>query len=160
MKRRPNTTCAVCKKQVYRRPLEILSGKVYCSLACCGIAQRTEHTCRICGTKYLGAKKTCSRACANKARSGIKYTGQNASNRATRSALLKNKIAKKNGGVCNRCNEKNYAILQIHHKHERYRGGTDHTSNLELLCPNCHAVQHLGTSLSPFIKNDRVQRQK
>ncbi len=160
MKRKANTACAICKKQIYRRPIEIASGSVYCSLKCCGVGQRTEHICRMCGTHYFGAKKTCSRACANKARAGIKYTGLNASNRATLSAGLKNSIARKRGGLCERCGEKNYAILQIHHKHERHRGGTDNLSNLELLCPNCHATHHLGNSLFPSTKNDRVQRQK
>ncbi len=147
MKRKPNTLCALCKKQIYRRPLEIASGRVYCSLKCCGVSQRNEHVCRMCGTKYIGTKRTCSRACANAARAGIKYTGMNASNRATRSVLLKTKVAQKRGGACERCGEKNYAILQIHHVLERHRGGTDKISNLKLLCPNCHATQHLGTSL-------------
>lgn len=160
MVRKANSFCQICKKAIYRRPIEISSGAVYCSRTCCGIGQRTEHTCRICGNRYVGAKKTCSRICANIARAGIKYNGLNASNRATRSALLKNSVARKRGGLCERCAESNFAILQIHHKHERHRGGTDTLSNLELLCPNCHATHHLGTSLFTPVKNDRVQRQK
>ena len=160
MKRRPNSVCAQCSKRIYRRPLEIASGNVYCSLKCCGLGQRKEHVCRICGSRYIGAKKTCSRACANTARKGVKYTGLNPSNRATRSNLLKEMIAKARGGTCEKCAEKNYAILQVHHKLERHRGGDDNVSNLILLCPNCHATHHLGTSLWPLIKNDRVQRQK
>jgi 5-methylcytosine-specific restriction endonuclease McrA len=145
--RKPNTSCSVCKKQIYRRPLEIRSGSVYCSLQCCGISQRKQRICHVCTTKYIGAKRTCSRSCANTARAGINYTKENRFNKAYRGALLKESVAKERGGVCEQCGENNYAILQVHHKKERYNGGTDHITNLELLCPNCHASHHLGRSL-------------
>ncbi len=90
---------------------------------------------------------TCSRACANSARAGISYTKENKFNNAYRGTVLKEKVAKKRCGVCEKCKMSNYAILQIHHKKERYKGGTDMLSNLELLCPNCHAAHHLGNSL-------------
>lgn len=147
MKRRSNCVCAVCGKAIYRRPIQISTGKVYCSLACCGVGQQTARTCRICGKTYMGNKKTCSRSCANIARSGIKYTGERLNDKARRGTTLKQKVAKKYGGVCARCGEENYAILQIHHKQERFRGGKDTMSNLELLCPNCHMTHHLGRSL-------------
>jgi len=160
MKRKPNCTCSVCNKPIYRRPLQISSGNVFCSPTCCGTSQRIERSCNVCGTKYIGAKKTCSRACANKARSGIKYLGLNAMNNARQGALLKERLALKRGGVCQKCREENYAILQIHHKLERHRGGSDEIKNLELLCPNCHATHHLGHSLFQKKKNDTVLRQQ
>jgi len=159
IQRKPNCVCSVCEKPIYRRPLQITSGNVFCSLSCCGESQRIERTCSVCGTKYIGAKRTCSRACANKARSGIKYLGLNSMNNAKQGTLLKETLALKRGGICERCGQKNYAILQVHHKVERYRGGSDAIKNLELLCPNCHATHHLGSCLFQNKKNDTVLRQ-
>jgi 5-methylcytosine-specific restriction endonuclease McrA len=112
-----------------------------------GVDQRINRVCKICGTIYIGNKVTCSRACANKARTGISYTKENAYNKAYQGNLLKEKVASLRGGFCEECKEKNYAILQIHHKIERYKGGTNDIKNLKLLCPNCHATHHLGKSL-------------
>lgn len=147
MKRRPNCACFICGAQIYRRPSQITSGNVFCSLRCCGKSQQVAQKCKICGNEYVGSKVTCSRSCANTARKGIIYTKENKFNKAYRGTLLKETVAKKRGGTCERCNEDNYAILQIHHKKERHAGGTDQITNLELLCPNCHASHHLGRSL-------------
>lgn len=147
MNRNPNCACVVCHTKMYRRPVQIAAGNVYCSLQCSGKHQRVNKNCKICGSSYFGNKATCSRSCANKARAGISYTRENRFNNAYRGSVLKEKVAELRGGVCERCQENNYAILQIHHKVERYRGGTDDVSNLELLCPNCHAAHHLGKSL-------------
>jgi hypothetical protein len=40
----------------------------------------------------MGGKRTCSRACANKTRAGIKYLGLNAMNNARQGTLLKEKV--------------------------------------------------------------------
>jgi len=147
MIRRPNSTCAMCGKSIYRRPSQIQSGKVFCSLICTGKSQQVQKTCQICGGVYIGNKRTCSRGCANSARAGIRYTGERAKDKALTNSLLKQKIAKLRGGLCERCGEKNYSILQLHHKRERWRDGNDTPSNLELICPNCHMSHHLGFRL-------------
>lgn len=147
MRRNPNCVCKICQKPVYRRPVQILAGNIYCSRQCTGVDQRVPKQCKICKQTYLGNKITCSRACANKARTGIVYTKENTFNNAYRGSVLKEKVAEIRGGMCEKCQEDNYSILQIHHKVERYRGGTDEMDNLELLCPNCHAAHHLGKSL-------------
>ena len=157
MKRNPNCVCKICGTAVYRRPFQISGGNVYCSRQCTGVDQRVNKTCKICGENYIGNKITCSRACANKARTGINYTKENKFNNAYRGALLKEKVALKKGGVCEKCKENNYSILQIHHKKERHRGGTDDIKNLELLCPNCHASHHLGKSLFIAKKSAKVE---
>lgn len=146
MKRHANCSCFVCGKSIYRRPSEITSGNVFCSLQCCGQSQRIKRVCKICGNDYVGNKATCSRSCANRARASINYTKENKFNKAYRGTLLKETVAKHRGGICERCGENNYAILQVHHRKERHKGGTDHMSNLELLCPNCHASHHFGKS--------------
>jgi len=120
---------------------------VYCSLTCCGKDQQVLKKCSQCDKKFLGGKKTCSHACANKARSRISYTRENKFNKAYRGTLIKEKLANKRGGKCQKCGYANYAILQVHHKKERHKGGTNTSSNLELLCPNCHATHHYGRAL-------------
>ncbi len=147
MKRKPNCSCFVCDKPIYRRPSQISNGNVYCSLRCTGLSQQKIKVCKICDGDYVGAKMTCSHSCANKARTGIKYTKEGKFDKAYRGSLLKEKIANKRGGCCERCKMDNYFILQVHHKKERHKGGTDRVTNLELLCPNCHATHHLGKSL-------------
>jgi len=132
---------------MYRRPTQITSGNVYCSLQCCGKGQQIKHICKICAKEYVGNKNTCSHTCANRARCGIQYTKENKFNKAYQGTVLKETVAEERGGVCEHCGENNYAILQIHHKKERYKGGNDSLPNLELLCPNCHATHHLGKGL-------------
>ncbi|MFT7507790.1 MAG: hypothetical protein ACI92I_000958 [Acidimicrobiales bacterium] len=132
---------------MYRRPVQIAEGSVYCSFQCTGKDQRAEKTCKICSKKYCGAKVTCSRPCAHKSRVGIIHTKENKFNKAYKGTLLKEKVPQERGGVCERCGHNNYAILQIHHRKERHRDGADRITNLELLYPNCHASHHYGNAL-------------
>lgn len=129
---------------MYRRPSQLASGAVYCSWRCVGLAQRLEKTCPICGVTYAGAKKTCSRACANKNRAGRSYDGENRQNNAWEGRLLKESLAATRGGVCEGCGYTNYRILQVHHVIARADGGSDDLANLKLLCPNCYMESHFG----------------
>ena len=147
MERKHNSQCQVCGTTMYRRPSQITGGGVYCSTTCVGKHQQKPKVCKVCNQSFLGGKKTCSRSCANVARSGISYTKTNKYNQAYRGKLLKEKLASKRGGACEQCQEKNYAILQVHHIKERHKGGSDALSNLQLLCPNCHTTHHYGYSL-------------
>ena len=143
--RTPNCQCHVCGKDVYRRPSQIESSKIFCSRKCTGIDQRKVKTCPVCAKQFTGTvKKTCSRACANTQRSGIEYNGKNEKNKYVKGKLLKEKLASINNGICDKCGNDNYNILQVHHKIERCNGGTDELNNLILLCPNCHMVEHHG----------------
>lgn len=144
MSRKPNSSCFVCGKRIYRRPTQLKSGKVYCSSVCHGIDQRVTKQCPVCGKTYWGAKRTCSRTCANKGRMGIRYLGENKRNNYVQGWLLKEKLAAQRGGVCETCGHDNYNILQVHHRVPKAEGGTDALSNLMLLCPNCHREIHFG----------------
>jgi 5-methylcytosine-specific restriction endonuclease McrA len=145
---------------LYRRPSQISSGDVFCSFQCTGKSQQKTKVCKICKENYIGAKMTCSRSCSNKARTGISYTKEGKFDKAYQGTLLKEKLASTRGGKCERCGMNNYAILQVHHKKERHKGGTNHATNLELLCPNCHTTHHLGKSLFNKEKNAKVTRTK
>ena len=144
--RKPNTTCKVCGKSIYRRPCEIARNQrgFFCNQVCYGKSQRKEVPCFVCDKLILsGANKiTCSRACANKNRTGITYKNRKRplKDKVKTYREQKKRIMKSRGEHCERCNYDIYQILQIHHI-DRNRENNNFT-NLELLCPNCHAKEH------------------
>lgn len=140
--RKPNTQCTVCKTDIYRRPSQ-LSGSVFCSRHCYGLSQRKEVLCIACGTPILSGlnKKTCSRSCANKSRSGISYTHTSLMDKALSQRRIKVALIKERGASCERCGYAIMEILQLHHKDRDRSNNTP--QNLEILCPNCHFEEHL-----------------
>lgn len=148
MARKPNCTCTICGTPMYRRPFELerSGGRLYCSQACFGATCRKPVVCRVCGKEFLAnrGKKTCSRACANVGRTGIKYKqpGRPKSNRATEARALKRLLIDLRGPRCQRCAFDDVNILVVHHIVRCSDGGTNDPDNLELLCPNCHAKVH------------------
>ncbi|HLN19359.1 MAG TPA: HNH endonuclease [Patescibacteria group bacterium] len=143
-KRKPNASCLVCGKDVYRRPIEIKrnNGRVFCSVACYGKSCRKETPCLICGKPILAGfhRKTCSRSCSNKYREGIKYKLNSPRDKVKTQGLLKIRLLKIRGKKCERCGFGKYEILQVHHKNKN-RNNND-LDNLELICPNCHSEEH------------------
>lgn len=140
--RNPNTQCTVCRKLIYRRPIEIRSGNVFCSHACRAKFQSKEHPCVVCGTLILASanKKTCSRACANVHRTGIRYSLGRPHDKVQNQRLLKSRLIKLRGRLCERCGFPKTKILHVHQK-DRNRTHNN-LENLELICPNCHAEEH------------------
>jgi len=61
-------------------------------LAYTGKGQQKKKVCKICKSTYSGAKKTCSRAYSNYARTGITYTKEGKFDKAYRGTLLKEKL--------------------------------------------------------------------
>lgn len=153
--RRPNSACQVCGKAIYRRPVELLKGRVFCSSACYGSANRKEKPCVICGKPVLARanKKTCSRSCANTARAGISYKIGRPKDKVVTQRAIKLRLIQERGTQCERCGYAKVEILHLHHR-DRDRSNNDF-SNLELICPNCHYEEHylekswLGSTLSP-----------
>ncbi len=142
LKRNPNTECIVCNAPVYRRPGEIKTRRIFCSMVCYGIACRKEKPCATCGKMILAGlnKKTCSRGCANTQRAGIKYHLGSPRDKVKSQQALKLKLLKERGTKCEKCDYAKYEILQVHHKdRDRTHNNLD---NLELICPNCHYEEH------------------
>lgn len=143
--RNPNINCHICSKPIYRRPraIEENHGKAFCSLACYGKSLRKEKPCVVCGTLIMAHfnKKTCSRACANKHRAGIKYFGGRRKDKVVHFKRLKIRLLENRINQCIKCGYNKIEILQIHHK-DRNRQNND-LENLELICPNCHFEEHL-----------------
>ena len=140
--RNPNTKCSVCGKPIYRRPLEIKSGKVFCDRLCYGVSIRKEKPCVVCSKPMLSSlnKKTCSRSCANINRAGIAYGTNSLKDKVKSQRALKIRLLKARGKHCERCHYDKYEILQIHHKNRNRNNNT--LENLELICPNCHYEEH------------------
>ena len=143
-KRKPNTICSVCGKPIYRRPIQLkrTQGRAFCGKICYGISCRNEKPCVICGTPILSGanKKTCSRACANRHREGIKYKLNRPHDKVEYYRGLKLRLFEQRGKICERCGHNVFEILQIHHK-DRNRNNNA-LENLEIICPNCHAAEH------------------
>lgn len=143
-RRKPNISCIICGKRIYRRPIEIKrnNSRVFCSNACYGKSCRKEISCVVCGKLVLAGlnKKTCSRSCANKNRKGIKYKLNSPRDKVKTQGFLKIRLLKIRGKKCERCGFEKYKILQIHHR-DRNKNNND-LNNLELICPNCHAEEH------------------
>ena len=132
----------VCTKPIYRRPIEIKAGRVFCNMVCYGISNRREIPCIVCGKLILSGlhKKTCSRSCANTNRAGIKYHIGSPRDKVKSQQALKVRLLAARGKNCERCGYAKYEILQVHHKN-RDRNNNE-LDNLELICPNCHYEEH------------------
>lgn len=162
-KRNPNTTCFNCLKPIYRRPVEISRGRVFCSSECYGVANRKESPCVVCGTLIQAHenKKTCSRSCANKNRAGVHYRTGSSKDKVKDQRAIKLRVFAAKGEKCERCAYDKKEILNVHHK-DRNHGNND-LDNLELLCPNCHAEEHylgnswLSTELSSSTRRGRIE---
>jgi predicted nucleic acid-binding Zn ribbon protein len=152
-KRNPNTNCSVCGKNIYRRPVELKRGRVFCGQTCYGLASRKEAPCLVCGKPILSSlnKKTCSRACANIHRAGIKYKIGRPKDKVKNQHALKLRLLKDRGRNCERCGYSQTEILEIHHK-DRDREHNQ-LENLELICPNCHAEEHYSHKERNWLKS-------
>jgi 5-methylcytosine-specific restriction endonuclease McrA len=142
--RKPNTSCLVCGKEIYRRPVELKrnNGRVFCGGECYGKSCRKERPCIVCGKLILSGlnKKTCSRGCANTHRKGIQYKINSPRDKVKTLRIIKIRLFDDRGKKCERCGYDGYEILQIHHKDKnKFNNKPD---NLEVVCPNCHAKEH------------------
>lgn len=97
--------------------------------------------CPVCGTQYVDkegsprVKTTCSHSCANTYfRAGKKHPNYKGGSTVNYRKLIDIK-------ACNRCGFSEYQeVLQVHHI-DRDRSNNSIT-NLEVLCPTCHSVDH------------------
>ncbi len=156
--RKPNTTCIMCNTPIYKRPCEMEKnkGNVFCSVACFDKKRSKGIPCIVCSKLVLRKfhKKTCSRACSNINRTGTKYKMNRPKDKVVYMDGLKMRLLIERGDTCQRCSFSNTELLIIHHV-DRDRTHNDLT-NLELICPNCHAAEHyLGKS---WIKRYNVEQ--
>jgi len=143
-KRKPNTKCAICGKEIYRRPAELVKtrGKAYCGIVCYGLSSRREKPCIICNKLILSGlhRITCSRECSNINRKGVKYHLGRPKDKAEEIRAIKVRLISIRGAKCERCGYNKSEVLHVHHKD---RNSRNHDfSNLEIICPNCHFEDH------------------
>ena len=141
-KRNPNTECCICSALIYRRPSEIKGGRVFCGRDCVTKAQSKETPCVVCKKPILAQfhKKTCSRSCANRNRSGLRYKVGSPKDRVVGQRALKTRLLEVRGKQCERCGYTKHQILHVHHR-DRNRDNNE-LSNLELVCPTFHYEEH------------------
>ena len=116
---------------------------------------RKEKPCIVCGKLILAGanKKTCSRKCSNINRAGIKYKQNQPHDKVKSQRQLKLRLINNRGSVCEKCAYNKVEILEVHHK-DRDRKHNN-LENLELICPNCHAEEHLLAKswIKPYNRN-------
>lgn len=140
--------CAFCNVYFWK-PTRFLKQKNYCSTKCSHEAQKKRIT-KVCATCKKSFKlpqsrvrdyNFCSRKCKDKAQriGGVLQPSHYNSSHSYRV------IIKRLGKLthCNRCGYKEQPkILQVHHKDGDRTNNT--LENLEVLCPNCHMLEHYG----------------
>ena len=134
------TACEICG-EVFSHIASRANKAKYCSRKCYHKAQSqkgtVEYTCAHCGVKFLDApshkRKYCSRKCVNKASKEV----WNPDFSTVRKQMLRRGMLT----ACQRCGFSSHQqILGVHHKDRNRNNNT--LDNLEVLCPNCHSVEH------------------
>lgn len=155
-----NKNCIVCSNEFSVAKSEVNRGNgKFCSLKCSGINRTNQsilshtpnHSCAWCGLKFYRRKSRKFN------RSGLNFCSNDHKNQASKleggirevfpshfgTAVKYRKIAfAQYPSKCNRCGyNKHKPVLQVHHKD----GNNKHndSSNLEILCANCHMEHHL-----------------
>ncbi len=144
--------CSFCGK-VFYAPKHV--GRKYCSKKCSLDAIKARRVALVCDG--CGAPFTLPPNKLNKSKSGLHFCSRKCKDEAQRmgnyNAILRpshyndgrysyREIARRTYPmICNRCGYDEYpGILRVHH---RDRGRTNNKpDNLEILCPNCHEVEH------------------
>lgn len=158
-KQRSHTKCECdyCGVEFWKYTKFLKNGtKDYCSKDCFhkSTRKRVLLDCSWCSKKYevtpskLKNSKHgyhfCSRECKDKAQRVGGITEIQPSHYGDGRQNYRNVAIRELGlNECNRCGyKKEPKILQVHHK-DRDRTNND-LSNLEILCPNCHVLEHMG----------------
>lgn len=132
--------CEICKNKFTHISSRSNKAK-YCSRICYYESQKlkgkSSFECQHCKKIFIGHacrnRKYCCRACVNKADKKF----YKASFSTVRKMMLSRGMIKQ----CNRCGFNDpIKILGVHHI-DRNRENNNY-SNLEVLCPNCHSIEH------------------
>jgi 5-methylcytosine-specific restriction endonuclease McrA len=134
------SNCAECGSEFSHISSRANKAK-YCGPKCYHKAMskkgKTQYQCQHCSVGFLGAlsqnRKYCSKACVGKAAKEIfdpVFT-------TVRKTMLKKGLILQ----CNRCGyDAEIKILGVHHKDRNRKNNA--LNNLEVLCPNCHSLEH------------------
>ena len=139
--------CIVCGKELVGKQQK------YCSVRCTseGTHAKYKHVCGVCGKEFIGYRnaKFCSPSCSSKYGASLYVEkwlkGELKINPNVSFPLsIRKYLLEKYNNKCQQCGFEGYnkltgnSILQIHHSD----GDSSNNSveNIQLLCPNCHAM--------------------
>lgn len=156
--------CLNCDSPFEAKPSEIKRGNgKFCSRGCAGSFNGKKKlapnvTCAYCGKKFhkaqnrIGASKSgfvfCCRAHKDLAQKSENFKAMWPSHYGTGNGIrsYRAKALKEFGAVCNRCGYKeNIAAITVHHKDNNRMNNS--IKNLEVLCANCHCIEHWATGV-------------
>ena len=126
----------------------------YCSLSCYSVARKSKPLeqieCKGCLTKFTPKKRSviyCSKGC-------VKRTLQlkNIENGLFFSYKKAKKHLIKSASGCSKCGwSDEIGVLELHHIDRNHKN--NHISNLQILCPNCHSIDHFKSKDGQFSNN-------
>jgi hypothetical protein len=145
--------CEVCTS-IFVRQKRQLKDRHTCSRTCTNIATGSlvELKCDHCGSDFTKAKSKlsgsksgkyfCSRSCKDSAQRYMVEIQPNHYGTVTGITCYREKAFKYFKPICSSCGFNIKAALDVHHK-DRNRENNE-LDNLEILCANCHRIEHLG----------------
>jgi hypothetical protein len=152
--------CAGCKNPFSRIGSD--RDRIYCSWECAkGHFRKPKEQiqCEFCKTTFQRFShhqtRFCSVSCSTKFTASARKMKNRAADiwpnrREAKTELLKTVHA------CEECGwDEVIEILELHHLDRNHRH--NHRSNLRLLCPNCHTIEHWRTKTGQFANNKGVE---
>ncbi len=133
--------CLICNTKFIHKSARCNTAK-YCSNPCRYIAHKdkgnTQYECQYCHKSFRAPlstkRKFCSKQCVNK----TSHFTFKPSFTTVRKAMLRRNLI----NHCNRCGyDADIRILGIHHKDHNH--DNNDFNNLEILCANCHSLEHV-----------------
>lgn len=141
--------CAKCGKSFKRHAGHV--NQRFCSVGCARWRPALNpRKCVGCGKKFAPGKQGqiyCRRVCVAVTRARRNREAGIFPNSREAKATLLGKVA-----ACQRCGwHIEPAVLELHHRDRNARN--NHLSNLEVLCPNCHSIDHYRAKDGQFASN-------
>lgn len=146
--RKANANCGTCGASFYARPLTLRQANHFCSKTCYQVARsamKKNTHCKTCSAPLKPGSSSiaqfCSRSCANKGRTGSKYSHDHLlCNTAVRNRSYR-ELSSMHGEQCAECGQGivwNGKSLTLQVDHIDGDRSNNNLNNLRLLCPNCH----------------------
>lgn len=144
--------CQTCTSIFTRQKRQLHEQYHCCSSMCLNIAKgnTVELICDHCSTPFVRAKSKlelsksgkyfCCRACKDAAQKYMIEIQPDHYGTLTGHTTYRARALKHYRPICNRCGYSNLLALEVHHK-DRNRENNE-ISNLEVLCANCHTLEH------------------
>lgn len=147
-----DVSCQICKNIFTRQKRQLNSEYHCCSSICLSVAKGStvRLLCDHCGNEFLRAKSKlklsasgkvfCRRTCKDSAQKYMLEIQPSHYGTGTGSSTYRSIAFSAYKPICNRCGFNNENALEVHHK-DRDRENNS-IANLEILCANCHSIEH------------------